>query len=56
MNRKKRLNGDELHRQKELIAEAVHRLVDAMTKDLSEDDDDNLRQQLTEQFRFWKYP
>lgn len=39
---------------KEKIWEAVHDLVDKMTVGLSEEQDDELRQTLTEEFRFWK--
>jgi hypothetical protein len=37
------------------ISEKVHELVDKMTKDLSVDEDEELRQMLTEQFRFWRH-
>ena len=33
---------------------AVHDLVDSMTKDLSPEDDEEVRQVLTEEFRFWR--
>ncbi|MEK9735987.1 MAG: hypothetical protein VW239_01525 [Candidatus Nanopelagicales bacterium] len=32
----------------------VHALVDRMTKDLDPDEDYELRQKLTEEFRFWR--
>jgi len=39
---------------KEKIWEAVHELVDAMTEGLSEESDSEIRQVLTEGFRFWR--
>ena len=45
---------DETYEIKEAIWEAVHKLVDAMTQDLSPEEDEELRQELTEQFRFWR--
>ena len=45
---------EEDHKLKERIWEAVHDLVDAMTKDLSEESDQAIRQSLTEAFRFWR--
>jgi hypothetical protein len=39
---------------KENIWEAVHDLVDAMTEGLSEESDGEIRQVLTEEFRFWR--
>lgn len=39
---------------KQRIWEAVHDLVDKMTEGLSEESDSEIRQQLTEQFRFWR--
>ena len=39
---------------KESIWDAVHDLVDSMTKDLSPEDDEEVRQVLTEEFRFWR--
>lgn len=36
------------------IDAAVHNIVDRMTEGLSEDQDEALRQVLTEQFRFWR--
>lgn len=39
---------------KNKIWEAVHDLVDSMTRNLSEEDDEELRQQLTDEFRFWR--
>jgi len=44
----------ELHELKEDIHDKVHELVDDMTTHLSQDEDDELRQVLTEQFRFWR--
>lgn len=38
----------------EKIQERVHALVDKATKKLSEEEDEELRQILTEQFRFWR--
>ena len=48
------MDGDTLHLLRERIAREVHKVVDRMTKHLSPEDDDLLRQQLTEQFRFWR--
>lgn len=45
---------EEAFEVKEAIWEAVHDLVDSMTKDLSPEDDEEVRQVLTEQFRFWR--
>jgi len=45
---------DEAFEVKEAIWTAVHDLVDEMTKGLSEEDDEEVRQALTEQFRFWR--
>ena len=45
---------DELHELKEDIYEKVHELVNSMTGHLSQDEDEELRQELTEQFRFWR--
>ena len=45
---------DEEHELKEKIWLAVHNLVDSMTKGLSEDDDEIIREQLTDQFRFYR--
>jgi hypothetical protein len=39
---------------KEQIWTKVHDLVDEMTKDLDEEEDYELRQALTEEFRFWR--
>ena len=53
--KKKRLSDEALHARGEDISIAVHKLVDKMTSDLIEADDDELRQRLVEQFRFWRY-
>lgn len=45
---------DETFELKECIWEAVHDLVDKMTEGLAEEEDDALRQCLTETFRFWR--
>jgi hypothetical protein len=45
---------EEEHELKEKIWVAVHELVDEMTKELPEEADSEIRQQLTEQFRFWR--
>ena len=39
---------------KEKIYNAVHDLVDSMTEGLSEESDTEIRQVLTEEFRFWR--
>jgi len=46
---------DLVHERKEAIASAVHKLVDEMTAGLSAEVDELVRQELTEQFRFWRY-
>ena len=45
---------DETFELKEKIWVAVHDLVDKMTEGLSEDEDYDLRQSLTDEFRFWR--
>ena len=45
---------EEAYEIKEAIWNAVHNFVDAMTKGLSPEDDEEVRQVLTEQFRFWR--
>ena len=45
---------DQIHEMKERIWDAVHEIVDSMTKHLSDDADELVRLQLTEQFRFWR--
>ena len=45
---------DETFEIKEAISAAVHNLVDEYTKNLPPDEDYELRQVLTEQFRFWR--
>lgn len=45
---------DEAFEVKETIQKAVGDLVDKMTKDLSPEDDYDIRQALTEEFRFWR--
>ena len=45
---------EESHKIKETLWEAIHDLVDLMTKNLSPEDDEEVRQLLTEQFRFWR--
>ena len=46
--------GDKLHELSEAIWVAVHAVVDSMTKGLNEEMDTELRQSLTEEFRFWR--
>lgn len=46
--------GDLSYDTKEAIYSAVHDLVDKMTSQLPLSVDENVRQQLTEQFRFWR--
>lgn len=46
--------GDATHELKELIWGEVHLLVDTLTSGLNEEMDFDIRQQLTEQFRFWR--
>jgi hypothetical protein len=45
---------DEAYELKEQIWSAVHDLVDTMTTDIDPEIDDEIRQQLTEEFRFWR--
>lgn len=45
---------DATHELKELIWGEVHLLVDTLTSGLNERMDFKIRQQLTEQFRFWR--
>ena len=45
---------DLIHDRKEAIWEAVHDLVDEMTKDLPPYVELEVRMRLTETFRFWK--
>jgi hypothetical protein len=45
---------DEVYELKKQIWSAVHDLVDAMTADIDPEIDDEIRQQLTEEFRFWR--
>jgi flagellin-specific chaperone FliS len=45
---------DETWELKEQIWTKVHDLVDEMTKNLDEEEDEILRQALTEEFRFWR--
>lgn len=45
---------DETFNLAERISEAVHRLVNRMTKNLDPEEEEELRQMLTEQFRFWR--
>jgi predicted transcriptional regulator len=47
---------DEVHEMKGKICKAVHELVDRMTENLPDRIDDLVRQQLVEEFRFWRYP
>lgn len=54
MARPRRLGGDKLHERKEEIAQQVRELVDLLTNDLHPEDDEEIRQELTEQFRFWR--
>lgn len=54
MSARRRMNGDRRHELKEAIWEKVHELVNQLTADLHPDDDEEIRQQLTEQFRFWR--
>lgn len=45
---------DQLHDLQETISRKVHELVNEMTKDLSPEDELEVRQSLTETFRFWR--
>lgn len=45
---------DEIHRLKEELWTKVHDLLDEHLKDTRTDIADEVRQQMTEQFRFWK--
>jgi len=46
--------GVEVAKLKDAIWEAVHELVDTMTRKVRPEIDEAVRQQLTEQFRFWR--
>lgn len=52
--KKKKLSDEALFDRGEDISLAVHKVVDQMTADLTEEDDYDIRQRLTEQFRFWR--
>lgn len=52
--KKKKLSDDDLFERREHIGATVHMLVDALTDDLVESQDEELRQTMTEQFRFWR--
>lgn len=54
MKNTKPISGDDLFELKEKISQEVHKLVDKMTNHLVPLDDEELRQTLTEQFRFWR--
>lgn len=51
---KKKLSDEALFDRREDISLSVRKLVDRMTADLTENDDFEIRQTLTEQFRFWR--
>jgi len=55
MAKKLKLDGEALHDLKEKIAQEVHKLVNKHTAKLHPDDDEELRQTLTDEFRFWRY-
>ncbi len=42
------------HETYEEIWSKVHRLVDRLTERLSKEDDEEVRQKLTSEFRFWR--
>lgn len=48
------MNDDQRHLMIEAISDWVHSEVDQMTKNLSPEDDEEIRQRLTETFRFWR--
>ena len=50
----KPLNGDDADALREKIDAAVHQLVNRMTRNLHPDTDYDIRECLTEQFRFWR--
>lgn len=52
--KKKTLSDEALFDRREDIAIAVRKLVDQMTADLTKWQDYEIRQTLTEQFRFWR--
>jgi hypothetical protein len=45
---------EKLHILREYISRKVHDLVNDMTKNLSPEEDEHVRQILTETFRFWR--
>lgn len=40
--------------RKQLLHNQIHKLVDQLTEDLTEEQDHHLRLQLTEEFLFWR--
>ncbi len=48
------LDYDEVHRLKELLYDKVHDLVDQELANSKPEIAEEVRQQMTEQFRFWK--
>lgn len=47
------MTDDAFDRYREIWSK-VHDLVDELTQGLSEDDEEDVRQKLTDEFRFWK--
>ena len=50
----KKLDPEVLHERRQEIEAQVHLLVDLLTNDLHPEDDEQIRQNMTEQFRFWR--
>lgn len=48
------MDWDKIFQRRERIAERVHLLMDDLTQDLSPDEDEVVRNYLTETFRFWR--
>lgn len=49
-----KLDPEILHERRQEIENQVHELVDLLTNDLDPEDDEQIRQNMTEQFRFWR--
>jgi hypothetical protein len=48
------MDGEQRHLLTEIISGKVHLLVNELTADLLPEDDEDVRQRLTETFRFWR--
>lgn len=50
------LNGDDEHEFYQALWRKIHEFVDEQTKDLHPENDYNIRDRLTSEFRFWRRP